>query len=67
LGLGVLLFGAGERINHPRRSEIVRSVIVDCFGTTEINLWEPGFFGASLDTLGIGLVALSLLPAVFAP
>jgi len=67
LGLGLLLFGAGERINHPRRSEIVRSEIVDCSGTTEINPWEPSLFGASLDALGIGLVAVSLLLAVFAP
>ena len=67
LELGLLLFVAGERINHPRRSEIVQSEIVNSSITTEINPWEPKLFSLSLDALGIGLVAVSLLLAVFAP
>jgi hypothetical protein len=37
LGLGLLLFGIGERINHPMRSEIVRGSSM----TTESNPREP--------------------------
>lgn len=66
-GLGLALFGAGEQINHPRGSEVVRGKIVNSSIKTGINPREPDFFSLSLVAIGIGLVAISLLLAVFAP
>jgi hypothetical protein len=66
-GLGLLLLGTGERINHPRRSEIVRDEIVSSSTATEGNLWQPNPFGLSLDALGVGLFTVGLLLAIFAP
>jgi hypothetical protein len=67
LGLGLLLFGAGERVNHPRRNEIARGEIVGSSITTESNPWKPNLTGLSLDAFGIVLFAFSLFLAVAAP
>jgi hypothetical protein len=67
LGLGLLLLGLGKQINHPQRSEMVRGGIVNSSIAIGIDPWEPNLFGLSLVAIGIGLVAVSLLLAVFAP
>jgi hypothetical protein len=67
LGLGLLLFGTGERINHPMRSEIVRGEIVGSSITTESNPREPKGLGVSLDAIGIGLFGIGLFLVVLAP
>jgi hypothetical protein len=67
LGLGLLLFGIGERINHPMRSEIVRREIVGSSITTESNPREPTGLGISLDVIGILLVGIGLFLTVLAP
>jgi len=61
IGLGLLSFGIGEWINHPQRTEIARSKIVNIYTKTRTNPWKPKVFGIGLDALGIGLFALGLL------
>jgi hypothetical protein len=67
LGLGILLFGAGERINHQQPSEIVRDEIVDSSITNKSNPREPNLFGLTLDALGIVLIVVSLFLVMLAP
>jgi hypothetical protein len=68
-GLGLLLFGIGERINHPVRSKLPRGESGGSSSTsvTESYPREPTGFGISLDTLGIVLIGISLFLAVLAP
>jgi hypothetical protein len=55
IGLGLLAFGAGEWFNHPPRTEIARSNIVNIYAKTRSNPWKPKVQGILLDALGIAL------------
>jgi hypothetical protein len=69
LGLGLLLFGIGERINHPMQSKFPRgeSVGSSSISIAESRPREPTGFGISLDTFGIVLIGITLFLAVLAP
>jgi hypothetical protein len=61
IGVGLLSFGVGEWINHPRRTEIARPGVVSIYARTKSNPWKPQVRGILLDALGIGLLGLGLL------
>jgi len=66
-GLGLLLFGTGERINHPMQFELKHGVIVDSSVNTESSPREPTGLGVSLDAVGIWFLVIGLFLMVFAP
>ena len=57
LGMGLLLFGIGERINHSGRRDIVPAEISR----------EPNVVGLVLDVFGTVLFGIGLFVTVFAP
>jgi hypothetical protein len=65
LGLGLLLFGIGERINHPMRSKMDRGRGSSV--TIESDPRDPNGLGFSLDAIGIGLFMIGLFLMVMAP
>jgi hypothetical protein len=67
LGMGLVLLGVGERINHPARSDFVRGEDSHSSITTESDPREPNLSGLALDILGIGSIGIALLLMVFAP
>jgi hypothetical protein len=64
IGLGLLFFGAGEWVNHPRRTEIVRGEMPGSYITTRSNPWKPKPFGLLLDAVGIGLFGFGVFRLV---
>jgi len=56
IGLGLLLFGAGEWVNHPRRTEVKGAVVVDLYKPTG-DPWRFNVLGILLDILGVTLFA----------
>ena len=66
-GLGLLLFGTSERINHPMQIELERGEIVRSSVTIESSPREPTGLGVSLDAIGICLLVISLFLMVSAP
>jgi hypothetical protein len=67
LGLGLLLFGAGERIKHHRCNESMRYDVVESCNAYEMKCEEANCSALLLDAFGIELVVVGLLLAVFAP
>jgi hypothetical protein len=61
IGLGLLSFGVGEWINHPPRTEIARSVVVNIHTKTGSNSWRPTVLGVILDGLGVGLFVFGII------
>jgi hypothetical protein len=57
IGLGLLLFGAGEWVNRPRQTQVKGTKVVGIFKVTG-NLWKPKVHGILMDALGIGLFGL---------
>jgi hypothetical protein len=60
IGLGLLLFGAGEWVNHPRQTQVKGAKVVGLYKVTG-NPWKPKARGILMDVLGIGLFGLGLL------
>jgi hypothetical protein len=54
MGLGLLLFGAGQWNNHPIQTKRSGGQIVESYP------WHPYFFGLLLITIGIGLFCFGL-------
>jgi hypothetical protein len=54
IGLGLLLFGIGEWVNHPIQMKRSGGVI------TESYPWRLSFFGVLLDVIGVGLFGFGL-------
>jgi hypothetical protein len=59
IGLGLLLFGAGEWVNHARRTQIKGAPGVGTYKVTG-NPWKPTVTGILLDVLGVGLFGFGL-------
>ena len=60
IGLGLLFFGAGEWVNHPRQTQVKGAVVIGIYKVTG-NPWKPNVFGLLLDAFGIGLFGFGLL------
>jgi hypothetical protein len=56
IGLGLLFFGAGEWVNHPRRTEVKAAKVLALHKITS-NPWKPKVHGILMDSLGIALFA----------
>jgi hypothetical protein len=61
IGLGLLFFGVGEWINHPPRTEIARSVVVNIQTKTRSNSWRPTVLGVILDAFGVGVFVFGVV------
>jgi hypothetical protein len=61
IGLGLLSFGIGEWINHPPRSEVARSVVVNIHAKDGSGSWKPTILGVILDALGVGLLVFGVI------
>jgi|SRR5450631_4500082 hypothetical protein len=59
IGLGLLLFGAGEWVNHPRQTQVKGAKVVGISKVTG-NPWKPKVHGILLNVLGIGLFWLGM-------
>jgi hypothetical protein len=59
IGLGLLLFGAGEWVNHPRQTQVKGAKVVGIYKVTG-NPWKPKVHGILLNVLGIGLFWLGM-------
>jgi hypothetical protein len=57
IGLGLLFFGAGEWVNHPRQTQVKGAKVVGLYRVTS-NPWKPKVHGILMDGLGISLFAL---------
>jgi hypothetical protein len=57
IGLGLLLFGAGEWVNHPRQTQVKGAKVVGLYKVTS-NPWKPKVHGILMDGLGIAFFAL---------
>jgi hypothetical protein len=57
IGLGLLLFGAGEWVNHPRQTQVKGAKVLDLYKVTG-NPWKPKVQGILMDGLGIALFVL---------
>jgi hypothetical protein len=69
IGPGLVLFGVGEWINHPRQPQIKGAATVGIYKVSGYP-WRPNVFGLLLDALGIGLFVLgqfALFQMAFAP
>ena len=60
IGLGLLLFGAGEWVNHPHQTQVKGAKVVGLYKATS-NPWKPKVLGILMDGLGIALFALGFL------
>jgi hypothetical protein len=60
IGLGLLFFGAGEWVNHPRQTQMKGAKVVGLYKVTS-NPWKPKVHGILMDGLGIALFALGFL------
>jgi hypothetical protein len=63
IGLGLLLFGAGEWVNHPLQTQVKGAKVVGLYKATG-NPWKPKVHGILMDVLGIGLFGLGLFRLV---
>jgi hypothetical protein len=59
IGLGLLFFGAGEWVNHPRQTQVKGAKVVGIYKVTG-NPWKPKVHGLLMDALGIGLLGLGI-------
>jgi hypothetical protein len=59
IGLGLLLFGAGEWVNHPRQTQVKGAKVVGLYKVTS-NPWKPKVHGILMDGLGIAFLALGI-------
>ena len=59
IGLGLLLFGAGEWLNHPRQTQVKGAKVVGLYKVTS-NPWKPKVHGILMDGLGIAFLALGI-------
>jgi hypothetical protein len=59
IGLGLLFFGAGEWVNHPRQTQVKGAKVVGIYKVTG-NPWKPKVHGILMDALGIGLFGLGI-------
>jgi hypothetical protein len=59
IGLGLLFFGAGEWVNHPRQTQVKGAKVVGIYKVTG-NPWKPKVHGILLNVLGIGLFWLGM-------
>jgi hypothetical protein len=68
IGLGLLLFGTGEWINHARRTHIKGAPGIGTYKVTG-NPWKPTVRGILLDIVGVGLFGFGIfrLLVPFAP
>jgi len=60
LGIGLILVGLGEWINHPRQTRITPPNAYLPQGIVTGHPWRPKFLGVVLDLLGIAAVGYSL-------
>jgi hypothetical protein len=67
LGIGLLLFGVGERINHREPRGIVSTEIPGSSITTESYPRDPNLAGLALDVIGIVFFGIGFLLMVLAP
>jgi hypothetical protein len=67
MGLGLLLFGVGEWLNHPRPPPQVRGAVVVGLHRGTGNPWKPRAHGILLDVVGIGLFGVGILLAFGMP
>lgn len=59
VGLGLLVFGVGQWIDHPIRSSLSHGFKVTAYP------WSPTFFGVVLSLVGVGLAGFGLWRLVF--
>jgi hypothetical protein len=59
IGLGLLLFGAGEWINRPRQTRVKGAKVVGLYKVTG-DPWKPKVHGILMDAGGIGLFGLGV-------
>jgi hypothetical protein len=66
-GIGLLIFGIGERINHREPRDIANSDISTSSTTIARDYPEPNRIGLALDGVGIFVLGIGVLLSVFAP
>lgn len=59
-GVGLVLFGVGEFINHPRRSQLLGNEFGDVVGTRTSRARDPRLFGYALDVGGLALLVYGI-------
>jgi hypothetical protein len=60
IGMGLLFFGAGEWVNHPRQTQVKGAKVVGLYKVIG-NPWKPTVHGILMDGIGIALFALGFL------
>lgn len=60
IGLGLLLFGAGEWLNRPPKKEKQTVEGLIGFKVVDAHPWQPNALGVVLDVLGVALFGLGL-------
>jgi hypothetical protein len=66
-GIGLLMFGIGERINHREPRDIANSNISTSSAASASDYPEPSRIGLALDVVGIFVLGIGVLLSVFAP
>jgi hypothetical protein len=59
IGLGIMFFGAGEWVNHPRQTQIKGAAGIGTYKVTG-NPWKPKVHGILMDAVGIGLFGFGI-------